>query len=100
MHPVIASQQAALVALCSKRGVQRLELFGSAVRGDDTEASDFDFLVDLGAAAQGPLEAYFGLKRDLETLLKRPVDLVSKGSVLNPYVRASIDRDRVLVFAA
>ena len=30
----------------------------------------------------------------------RPVDLVSMGSVVNPYVMAAIDRDRQLIYAA
>lgn len=47
-----------------------------------------------------PLDAYFGLKDALEAMFGRPVDLVSMGSVVNPYVKAAIDRDRQLVYAA
>ena len=87
---------------CRSRGVRRLELFGSAARADfDDAESDLDFLVDLGDnPAVSPLDAYFGLKDELETLFNRPVDLVSDGSIRNPFVLASIQRDRRLLYPA
>jgi uncharacterized protein len=102
MHPLVESRKSEVAALCRGRGVRRLELFGSAARSDfDPSTSDLDFLVELGAdPAVNPLDAYFGLKDELEALFHRPVDLVSVGSVRNPYVRASIERDRQLVYAA
>jgi hypothetical protein len=103
MHPIIESSRQKLADLCRQRGVRRLEVFGSAARADFDEArSDIDFLVDLGAdtADISPLDAYFGLKDDLESLFGRPVDLVSIGSVRNPYVSASIERDRRLLYSA
>ncbi len=80
----------------------RLELFGSAARDDFDEAcSDLDFLVQFDSADnKNPLDIYFGLKDDLEFVFGRQVDLVSKGSVRNPYVLASIERDRQLVYQA
>ena len=102
MHPIIESRRQAVADLCRRNGVRRLEVFGSAARNDFDEAcSDIDFLVELADDAQGgTLDAYFGLKAALEVLFGRSVDLVSKGSVRNPYVMASIERDRQLVFAA
>jgi len=102
MHPLVESRKSEVAALCRGHGVKRLELFGSAARGDfDPSGSDLDFLVELGAdPAVSPLDAYFGLKDDLEALFHRRVDLVSVGSVRNPYVGASIERDRQLVYAA
>ena len=102
MHPLIESRKSQVAALCRDRGVRRLELFGSAARSDfDPSSSDLDFLVELGSdPGVSPLDAYFGLKDELEALFHRPVDLVSVGSVHNPYVRASIERDRQLVYVA
>jgi uncharacterized protein len=101
MHPVVDSKRAELQTLCSRLGVRRLELFGSAARQDfDPEHSDLDFLVDLGlSGAVNPLHAFFDLKTQLESLFGRPVDLVSQGSIRNPYVLATIDRDRQLLYA-
>ncbi len=102
MHPIIETRRSELTALCRSRGIRRLELFGSAARDDfDESRSDLDFLVQFGHASQGNmLDTYFGLKDDLESLFGRAVDLVSAGSVKNPYVQAAIERDRQLVYSA
>ena len=102
MHAVVESKKAQLAAVCRPFGVRRLEVFGSAARDDFDEAhSDLDFLVEFdGHPLLGTLQTYFGLKDALEALFERPVDLVSRGAVINPYVAASIDRDRKLVYAS
>lgn len=102
MNPVVESRRAQVAELCRQRRVKRLELFGSAARDDFDEArSDIDFLVELDDDPQvSPLDAYFGLKDALEAMFGRPVDLVSMGSIVNPYVMAAIERDRQVVYAA
>jgi hypothetical protein len=102
MHAIVESKRQEVADLCRRRHVRRLEVFGSATRDDFDEArSDIDFLVDLGTddPRVSPLDAYFGLKDALEALFGRPVDLVSMGSVRNPYVRATIERDRRLLYS-
>ena len=47
-----------------------------------------------------PLDGFFGLQAELSSLLGRPVDLVEAGAVRNPYVLASIERNREVVYAA
>src|SRR5271167_903786 len=91
-----------LRGLCRRFHVRRLDLFGSAARGDfDPQRSDLDFLVEFERDPKIPaLDAYFGLKEALETLLGRPVDLVMPGAVENPYLKASIERSRETVYAA
>ena len=98
----IAQHRDELAALCRRFHVRRLDLFGSAARGDfDPGKSDIDFLVELDrAAAQRPFDAYFGLKEALEELFGRPVDLVETGAVRNPYLKASIEESRENVYAA
>ena len=102
MHPIISSRVDQVATACRPFGVRRLEVFGSAARDDFDEArSDLDFLVEFDANdSPGVLKAYFGLKEALESLFQRPVDLVSNGAVNNPFVAASMDRDRQLVYAA
>ena len=102
MHAVVELKKAQLAAVCRSFGVLRLEVFGSAARDDFDEAhSDLDFLVEFdGNPLLGTLQTYFGLKDALEALFERPVDLVSRGAVKNPFVAASIDRDRKLVYAS
>lgn len=102
MQPLIADRRAEVAALCRRFHVRRLELFGSAAMGGfDPERSDLDFLVEFEAEAPvRALDAFFGFKEELEALLGRPVDLVMLGAVRNPYLRASIEASRELVYAA
>jgi predicted nucleotidyltransferase len=84
MHPAIAEKQQALAELCRRYGVVRLDLFGSAARGDDFDPdhSDADFLVDLDPVPDlSPLQQYLGLAAALEKLLGRPVDLVERCAI-------------------
>jgi predicted nucleotidyltransferase len=90
-------------AICRRYHVARLDLVGSGARGHDfePETSDFDFLVTFEAGHVGPsLRDYLALEAGLAALTGRRVDLISDCSVVNPYVRAAMDRDRVTVHAA
>ena len=91
-----------LQALCRRFHVRRLEVFGSAARGDfDPQRSDLDFLVEFEPLQPGAyVDAFFGLKEDLEALFGRPVDLVSDASIRNPYFRRSVERSKALLYAA
>jgi len=95
---VIESRRTELDQICRHRGVRRLELFGSTAREDFTPASDMDFLVEFSGSPS--LTDYVGLREDLKSLFEREVDLVMPGAVRNPYIRAAIERDRQLLYAA
>ncbi|HZU87962.1 MAG TPA: nucleotidyltransferase domain-containing protein [Stellaceae bacterium] len=99
----IALHREELRALRRRFHVRRLDLFGSAARGDfDPERSDIDFLVefDRGHPEALALKTHFDLKEALEALFGRPVDLVEPSAIRNPYLKASVERSRELVFAA
>ncbi len=103
MHQLIASKQSQIAEVCRRFHVRRLEVFGSAARGNDFDAarSDVDFLVEFKPNTPTSLfDAYFGLKRALERLLEREVDLITPGAIENPFVRASIDQSRELIHGA
>jgi predicted nucleotidyltransferase len=83
--------------------VRRLEVFGSASRGDfDPSRSDLDLLVEyLPEARRGAWAGdYFGLKFDLQKLLSRDVDLVMTEAVQNPYFLENIAKDRAVLYEA
>ena len=101
MASVLDSHLAEIRELCRRYGVARLELFGSAASGTfDPQRSDLDFLVEFDADASGLFDRYFGLKESLEALCGRRVDLVSAGSLRNPYFIESVNESRQLVYAA
>ncbi len=102
MHAAIADKREELAALCRRCDVARLEVFGSAARGGDfdPEACDADFLVEVGPAARRTLDRYFDLGDALSNALDRRVVSVELRAVRNPYLRASINRSRELVYRA
>jgi predicted nucleotidyltransferase len=102
VHSIVEAKRSEVAEFCRKRGVSRHELFGSAARAEfNPERSDLDFLVAFDdTLEQSHLGSWFGLKDDRELLFSCPVDLVTFGSVINPYVLASIQKDRQLVYGA
>jgi predicted nucleotidyltransferase len=103
MHHRIEQRRADIALLCRRYGVRQLEVFGSAARAADFDpvTSDADFLVDFQSGGDlGPLEQFFGLADALARLLGRPVDLVERGAVRNPFILAAINRAREVVYAA
>jgi hypothetical protein len=101
MASVLDAHLADIPQLCRRYGVSRLELFGSATSDAfDPQRSDLDFLVEFDADPSGLFDRYFGLKESLEALYGRPVDLVTAGSMRNPYFVEAVNRSRQLVYAA
>jgi predicted nucleotidyltransferase len=91
--------KAELADLCRRYQVRDLSLFGSAARGEMRPDSDIDLLVEFLPNAQVGLVEHAGLMLDLERLLGRKVDLVSKNG-LKPRIRSSVLADARLVYAA
>ena len=60
------------------RGVS-VAIFGSVARGDETPASDIDFLVEFESGSS--LFDLFHMTEELEALLGVPVDVVSVGGL-------------------
>lgn len=102
MHPLISQHRPGISSICSHYRIRRLEVFGSAARADDFDppSSDADFLIEFDPDAHVGLVEFFGIKAELEALLGRSVDLVESSAVRNPYVLASINQHRELVYAA
>ena len=88
--------------ICRQFGVQRLELFGSASRGEfKLGESDFDFFVQFQSHDwKGAFKRYMGLKLALEDLLHAPVDLVDTDGKVSPLFLKVAARDRKLIYAA
>ena len=100
--PAIAQHRSGLAAICQRYRIHRLDVFGSAARADNFDAtnSDADFLVEFDTDMPVGLDIFFGAKADLEKLLGRGVDLVEPGAIRNPFALASINRSRESVYVA
>lgn len=80
---------ARLRIVCERYGVARLDVFGSASRGDGNANSDIDLLYTLAPGARLGWEIE-DLSDELAAIFQRPVDLVAVRAV-NPLIK-----DRVL----
>lgn len=72
-------------------GVRRLGVFGSYARGDSSDTSDIDFLVEFD---EKTFDNYMDLKFFLEGLFGRRVDLVIKETV-KPRIRDAVFEETV-----
>src|SRR6266487_1222187 len=86
--------------ICQRLRVERNYLSGPTADGRfDSERSELDFLVTL--EEQPPCECadnFLGLAQALEKLFGRPADLVTEGSIRNPYFRETVFGTRQLLY--
>jgi uncharacterized protein len=101
MQAIFLEHQQELIALCKTYRIKTLYAFGSACTAEFGVSSDIDFLI---AFQDLPLEDYadyyFALREQLQNLFGRHIDLVTENSLENPYFIASIDKTKVLLYAA
>jgi len=76
-----------LIKVLREHGVKKAALFGSIVRGEATERSDIDLLVEF--EGRKSLLDLAGLKLELQELLKKKVDVVTYKS-LHPLLKEKI----------
>lgn len=80
-------------ALTSRYPLKFIAIFGSVARGDASENSDVDILVEFSAPVGMEI---VDLVMDLEKLLNRKVDLLSNKAV-SPRMRPFIEKDLIYV---
>ncbi len=90
MNPKVKLDRAALADFCRRWRVRELSLFGSALRDDFGPESDLDFLVSFDPAAPWDLWDFVTMRDELAALTGRPVDLVDREGLRNPYRRQEI----------
>ncbi len=88
-----------IAEICRRHGVRELLLFGSALGPNFRPGSDIDFLVDFLPGKKIGLFEYAGMQMELESLLQRKVDLVSKRG-LKPLIREDVLSQTWNVYAA
>jgi predicted nucleotidyltransferase len=86
---LLSGKKAEIAAICRRHRVRELSLFGSALGPDFRPDSDIDLLVEFDSGASVGLLQFGELQAELEILLNRKVDLVSKRG-LRPLVRERI----------
>lgn len=83
-----------LAGLCERNDIGRLRVFGSVARGDASETSDVDLIVDFTRPKS--LLDLVRIERELSEALGRKVDLLTERA-LSPYLRGQIlEESRVI----
>lgn len=77
----------------AKYSVSRLGIFGSVARGEVTDASDVDIVVEMPP----DLFQMVHMKEELEQLLSASVDLVRYQKYLNALLKRRIDTEAIYV---
>lgn len=75
--------------MATRFSVRRIGLFGSYLRGNESEKSDIDLIVDL---SEPTFDHYMDLKFYLEALFKKPVDLVLSDTI-KPRLKPVIQKE-------
>jgi predicted nucleotidyltransferase len=73
--------KAALAEFCRRWAITELALFGSALREDFGAESDIDMLVSFRSDAHWSLLDHARMEQDLEKLIGRKVDLVTRRAI-------------------
>ncbi len=71
----------AIPAFCDRWQITELALFGSVLRDDFHPDSDIDMLVSFAPTANWGLLEHAQMQQELEALLGREVDLISKRAI-------------------
>jgi predicted nucleotidyltransferase len=83
-----------IINILQRNDVKRASLFGSVVRGELTDESDIDILIEF--EGRKSLLNLVGLKIELEEILKRKVDVLTYKS-LHPLLKDRILREQEVI---
>jgi predicted nucleotidyltransferase len=89
-----------IAEFCKRWNINEFALFGSVLRADFRPDSDVDVLVSIDPKAHVSLFEIIDMKLELQDMFKRPVDLVEKEGLRNPYRRKEILNTAQVVYAA
>ena len=78
----------------SEYGITQIGIFGSVARGEHTEESDVDVLVEAPVMS---LFTQIGIKHQLEEMMGVPVDVVRKTEYMRPRFKARIEKEVMYV---
>jgi len=80
-EPVFQLPYYQIVAFCQRWRITELAIFGSILREDFGPESDIDILVTFAPEVQWSLLDYVEMQDELQTILGRSVDLLSRKSI-------------------
>lgn len=97
LQKIVATLQSGFIPLQRKYHISELSIVGSYARGEQTETSDIDIMVDFSEPIGWEV---VDLRDDLQALLGLEVDLILKGGIIQrKQLYTSITEDAIYVKA-
>jgi uncharacterized protein len=96
---VLQKSKKRIAEICRRYQIRELSLFGSQARGDFSDKSDFDFLVEFQPEARIGFIELGKIQDELEKVVRTQVDLVPKDG-LKPLIRQTVLSEAEIVYAA
>jgi len=97
----LAELKAVLSGPCRRHPVRSLRVFGSVARGEASQGSDLDLLVQFEDMPPAEYAThYFGLLHELQDAVGTEVDLLTPEGVTRPSLKRNIQEESVLVYEA
>ena len=96
----ITIPQQEINVFCRRWHILELALFGSVLREDFVQESDVDVLVTFLPAATISLFDIAQMQIELQSIFNRPVDILEKDGLRNPYRKREILKTAQVVYAA
>lgn len=87
-------------SFCRRWKITELALFGSVLRADFRPDSDVDLLVTFKPQAAWSAFDLIQMQEELEELFGRPVDLVERDTIRNPFRKRTILGNLQVIYAA
>lgn len=91
--------------IADKYAISTVYLFGSYARGEATDSSDVDILIDREGSAVRGLFDLGALHSDLAEALLKPVDLVTTDSVAQPetqrrtpWFAKTLEQEKIIIY--
>lgn len=89
-----------LIDLCESHKVNELSVFGSILTPNFNNLSDIDFAVDFhNVERKIYADNYFHLKKALENLFNRKIDLLETKALKNPFFLQVLNDTKKVIYA-
>lgn len=80
-YDILKQNRTKILAIAARKGLTDIRVFDSVARGEETENSDIDLLVNV-AKTDEPF-AFLDFQEDLSKLLSRKIDIVFESGLYN-----------------
>ena len=89
-----------ITAFCSQWDVEEFSLFGSVLSNEFNSESDIDVLISFSKDAEISLFDLAQMQIELQNIFNRPVDIIEKEALQNPYRKHQILETAQVIYEA